>query len=145
MPFCTTKVRFYIQTRWSWFSLCRQLCVCRRRVPANLPLSPLGSIACLWWDPVQRLLFSGASDNSIIMWDIGGRKGRTLLLQGHQCVTWGRVGSGSTLGRGGGGVSTLRPLSPNRILSAVHVIGLSSTFLCQGVTPVKCLLQADVG
>ncbi|KAF5915853.1 hypothetical protein HPG69_019086 [Diceros bicornis minor] len=42
-----------------------------------------GSIACLWWDPVQRLLFSGASDNSIIMWDIGGRKGRTLLLQGH--------------------------------------------------------------
>ncbi|XP_037066129.1 WD repeat and FYVE domain-containing protein 1 isoform X1 [Peromyscus leucopus] len=42
-----------------------------------------GSVACLWWDPLQRLLFSGASDNSIIMWDIGGRKGRTLLLQGH--------------------------------------------------------------
>ncbi|MBW03037.1 WD repeat and FYVE domain-containing protein 1, partial [Eschrichtius robustus] len=46
-----------------------------------------GSVACLWWDPIQRLLFSGASDNSIIMWDIGGRKGRALLLQGHQCVT----------------------------------------------------------
>ncbi|XP_007933760.1 WD repeat and FYVE domain-containing protein 1 [Orycteropus afer afer] len=45
-----------------------------------------GSIVCLWWDPIQRLLFSGASDNSIIMWDIGGRKGRTLLLQGHQCA-----------------------------------------------------------
>ncbi|KAJ7424111.1 WD repeat and FYVE domain-containing protein 1 [Willisornis vidua] len=42
-----------------------------------------GSITSLWWDPVQRLLFSGASDHSIIMWDIGGRKGRTLLLQGH--------------------------------------------------------------
>lgn len=42
-----------------------------------------GSVTCLWWDPIQRLLFSGASDNSIIMWDIGGRKGRTLLLQGH--------------------------------------------------------------
>uniref|UniRef100_A0A3P9P140 WD repeat and FYVE domain containing 1 n=1 Tax=Poecilia reticulata TaxID=8081 RepID=A0A3P9P140_POERE len=42
-----------------------------------------GSIGTLWWDPVQRLLFSGASDHSIIMWDIGGRKGRTLLLQGH--------------------------------------------------------------
>uniref|UniRef100_A0A8C5WUD0 WD repeat and FYVE domain-containing protein 1 n=1 Tax=Laticauda laticaudata TaxID=8630 RepID=A0A8C5WUD0_LATLA len=42
-----------------------------------------GSISSLWWDPVQRLLFSGASDNSIIMWDIGGRRGRTLLLQGH--------------------------------------------------------------
>ncbi|MEQ2179211.1 hypothetical protein GOODEAATRI_022261 [Goodea atripinnis] len=43
-----------------------------------------GSIGVLWWDPAQRLLFSGASDHSIIMWDIGGRKGRTLLLQGHQ-------------------------------------------------------------
>ncbi|KAK6296113.1 hypothetical protein J4Q44_G00338260 [Coregonus suidteri] len=43
-----------------------------------------GSIGALWWDPVQRLLFSGASDHSVIMWDIGGRKGRTLLLQGHQ-------------------------------------------------------------
>uniref|UniRef100_A0A8C0G628 WD repeat and FYVE domain containing 1 n=1 Tax=Chelonoidis abingdonii TaxID=106734 RepID=A0A8C0G628_CHEAB len=42
-----------------------------------------GSVASLWWDPVQRLLFSGASDHSIILWDIGGRKGRTLLLQGH--------------------------------------------------------------
>lgn len=46
----------------------------------------IGSITSLWWDPVQRLLFSGASDHSIIMWDIGGRKGRTLLLQGHQYV-----------------------------------------------------------
>lgn len=45
-----------------------------------------GGITSLWWDPVQRLLFSGASDHSIIMWDIGGRKGRTLLLQGHQYV-----------------------------------------------------------
>lgn len=60
--------------------------------PSPLPCLPLshkslGSVTCLWWDPIQRLLFSGASDNSIIMWDIGGRKGRTLLLQGHQCVT----------------------------------------------------------
>ncbi|XP_037124371.1 WD repeat and FYVE domain-containing protein 1 [Syngnathus acus] len=42
-----------------------------------------GSVAALWWDPNQRLLFSGASDHSVIMWDVGGRKGRTLLLQGH--------------------------------------------------------------
>uniref|UniRef100_A0A8C8MMA5 FYVE-type domain-containing protein n=1 Tax=Oncorhynchus tshawytscha TaxID=74940 RepID=A0A8C8MMA5_ONCTS len=41
------------------------------------------SVLSLWWDPVQRLLFSGASDHSVIMWDIGGLKGRTLLLQGH--------------------------------------------------------------
>ena len=78
---------------------CCRLCVCWWRVPANLPLSPLGSIACLWWDPIQRLLFSGASDNSVIMWDIGGRKGRTLLLQGHQCVTGGVE---AELGRGRG-------------------------------------------
>uniref|UniRef100_A0AAX7UFC0 FYVE-type domain-containing protein n=1 Tax=Astatotilapia calliptera TaxID=8154 RepID=A0AAX7UFC0_ASTCA len=31
-----------------------------------------GSVGALWWDPVQRLLFSGASDHSVIMWDIGG-------------------------------------------------------------------------
>uniref|UniRef100_A0AAY4ECA4 FYVE-type domain-containing protein n=1 Tax=Denticeps clupeoides TaxID=299321 RepID=A0AAY4ECA4_9TELE len=42
-----------------------------------------GTIGTLYWDPVQQLLFSGASDHSVIMWDIGGRKGRTLLLQGH--------------------------------------------------------------
>uniref|UniRef100_A0A5G2QEU3 WD repeat and FYVE domain containing 1 n=1 Tax=Sus scrofa TaxID=9823 RepID=A0A5G2QEU3_PIG len=57
-----------------------------------------GGIACLWWEPIQRLLFSGASDNSIIMWDIGGRKGRTLLLQGHQCVAVG-VGGERIRGR----------------------------------------------
>lgn len=53
-------------------------------VSVFLSSSRPGSIGALWWDPVQRLLFSGASDHSIIMWDIGGRKGRTLLLQGHQ-------------------------------------------------------------
>ncbi|TRY99909.1 hypothetical protein DNTS_004341 [Danionella cerebrum] len=42
-----------------------------------------GSVGALYWDPVQRWLFSGASDHSVIMWDIGGRRGRTLLLQGH--------------------------------------------------------------
>ncbi|KAM8954514.1 WD repeat and FYVE domain-containing protein 1 [Pelodytes ibericus] len=42
-----------------------------------------GSISCLYWDPIQRYLFSGSSDHSIILWDIGGRQGRTLILQGH--------------------------------------------------------------
>lgn len=42
-----------------------------------------GSVGALYWDPVHRWLFSGASDHSVIMWDIGGRQGRTLLLQGH--------------------------------------------------------------
>ncbi|XP_038658515.1 WD repeat and FYVE domain-containing protein 2 isoform X2 [Scyliorhinus canicula] len=43
----------------------------------------LGSITALCWDPVQRTLFSGSSDHSIIMWDIGGRKGTAIELQGH--------------------------------------------------------------
>ncbi|XP_069496788.1 WD repeat and FYVE domain-containing protein 2 isoform X2 [Ambystoma mexicanum] len=42
-----------------------------------------GSVTALCWDPVQRVLFSGSSDHSIIMWDIGGRKGTALELQGH--------------------------------------------------------------
>uniref|UniRef100_A0A673HXA4 WD repeat and FYVE domain containing 1 n=1 Tax=Sinocyclocheilus rhinocerous TaxID=307959 RepID=A0A673HXA4_9TELE len=45
-----------------------------------------GSVGALYWDPVQKWLFSGASDHSVIMWDVGGRQGRTLLLQGHQFI-----------------------------------------------------------
>ncbi|KAG8452798.1 hypothetical protein GDO86_004549 [Hymenochirus boettgeri] len=41
-------------------------------------------VTALCWDPVQRLLFSGSSDHSIIIWDIGGRKGTALELQGHK-------------------------------------------------------------
>uniref|UniRef100_A0A8B9PTF6 WD repeat and FYVE domain containing 2 n=1 Tax=Apteryx owenii TaxID=8824 RepID=A0A8B9PTF6_APTOW len=42
-----------------------------------------GGVTALCWDPVQRVLFSGSSDHSIIMWDIGGRKGTAIELQGH--------------------------------------------------------------
>uniref|UniRef100_A0A8C2EN31 WD repeat and FYVE domain containing 1 n=1 Tax=Cyprinus carpio TaxID=7962 RepID=A0A8C2EN31_CYPCA len=42
-----------------------------------------GSVSALSWDPVPRWLFSGASAHSVIMWDIGGTQGRSLLLQGH--------------------------------------------------------------
>ncbi|XP_053141086.1 WD repeat and FYVE domain-containing protein 2 isoform X2 [Hemicordylus capensis] len=42
-----------------------------------------GGITALCWDPAQRVLFSGSSDHSIIMWDIGGRKGTAIELQGH--------------------------------------------------------------
>ncbi|KAM8855094.1 WD repeat and FYVE domain-containing protein 2 isoform 2-T2 [Spinachia spinachia] len=42
-----------------------------------------GHVTALCWDPVQRVLFSGSSDHSIIMWDIGGRKGTAIELQGH--------------------------------------------------------------
>ncbi|MGH0150280.1 UNVERIFIED_CONTAM: hypothetical protein FKN15_016883 [Acipenser sinensis] len=41
------------------------------------------SVTALCWDPVQRVLFSGSSDHSIIMWDIGGKKGTAIELQGH--------------------------------------------------------------
>ncbi|XP_043927614.1 WD repeat and FYVE domain-containing protein 2 [Protopterus annectens] len=43
-----------------------------------------GSVTALCWDPVQRVLFSGSSDHTIIMWDIGGRKGTAIELQGHR-------------------------------------------------------------
>ncbi|KAM8922803.1 WD repeat and FYVE domain-containing protein 2 isoform 3-T3 [Lycaon pictus] len=42
-----------------------------------------GGVTALCWDPVQRVLFSGSSDHSVIMWDIGGRKGTAIELQGH--------------------------------------------------------------
>ncbi|CAL8320287.1 unnamed protein product [Merluccius merluccius] len=42
-----------------------------------------GNVMALCWDPGQRVLFSGSSDHSIIMWDIGGRKGTAIELQGH--------------------------------------------------------------
>ncbi|KAJ8246750.1 hypothetical protein GJAV_G00254990 [Gymnothorax javanicus] len=42
-----------------------------------------GSVTALCWDPVQRVLFSGSADHSIIMWDIGGGKGTAIELQGH--------------------------------------------------------------
>lgn len=45
-----------------------------------------GNVTALCWDPSQRVLFSGSSDHSIIMWDIGGRKGTAIELQGHK---WG--------------------------------------------------------
>ncbi|XP_036311133.1 WD repeat and FYVE domain-containing protein 2 isoform X2 [Pipistrellus kuhlii] len=42
-----------------------------------------GGVTALCWDPVQRVLFSGSSDHSVIMWDIGRRKGTAIELQGH--------------------------------------------------------------
>jgi len=49
--------------------------------------SPIsGGVTALCWDPIQRVLFSGSSDHSIIMWDIGGRKGTAIELQGHKYV-----------------------------------------------------------
>uniref|UniRef100_A0A3Q2QT47 WD repeat and FYVE domain containing 2 n=1 Tax=Fundulus heteroclitus TaxID=8078 RepID=A0A3Q2QT47_FUNHE len=42
-----------------------------------------GNVTALCWDPGLRVLFSGSSDHSIIMWDIGGRKGTAIELQGH--------------------------------------------------------------
>uniref|UniRef100_UPI00358F46A9 WD repeat and FYVE domain-containing protein 2-like n=1 Tax=Myxine glutinosa TaxID=7769 RepID=UPI00358F46A9 len=43
-----------------------------------------GSVYALCWDPIQKLLFSGSSDNSVIVWDIGGQKGLAIELQGHR-------------------------------------------------------------
>ncbi|KAG7160630.1 WD repeat and FYVE domain-containing protein 2-like [Homarus americanus] len=42
-----------------------------------------GSIRSLAWDMDRQLLFSGSFDQSVIVWDIGGRKGTAFELQGH--------------------------------------------------------------
>uniref|UniRef100_A0A8C8C2V6 FYVE-type domain-containing protein n=1 Tax=Oncorhynchus tshawytscha TaxID=74940 RepID=A0A8C8C2V6_ONCTS len=41
-----------------------------------------GNVTALCWDPVQRVLFSGSADHSIIMWDIGGGKGTVEISGG---------------------------------------------------------------
>ncbi|ESN90154.1 hypothetical protein HELRODRAFT_116543 [Helobdella robusta] len=42
------------------------------------------SVRCLAWDNENSLLFSGGGDNTIVVWDIGSRKGTTVELSGHQ-------------------------------------------------------------
>ncbi|KAJ8321471.1 hypothetical protein KUTeg_000980 [Tegillarca granosa] len=42
-----------------------------------------GSIRSLAWDIQRSLLFSGSFDQSVIVWDIGGRQGTAFELQGH--------------------------------------------------------------
>lgn len=44
----------------------------------------LSAILCLKWDPNRQMLFSGSYDQSIVCWDIGGKKGTTYELQGHK-------------------------------------------------------------
>lgn len=39
-----------------------------------------GSIRCLTWDSHRELLFSGSFDQSIVVWDIGGKKGELYHL-----------------------------------------------------------------
>ncbi|KAL1124551.1 hypothetical protein AAG570_001177 [Ranatra chinensis] len=43
-----------------------------------------GSIRALEWDPAGQRLFSGSFDQTIIVWDIGGRRGTAYELQGHR-------------------------------------------------------------
>ncbi|KAG5282819.1 hypothetical protein AALO_G00034960 [Alosa alosa] len=58
-------------------------CVCRQRDGSVCVHVCVCSVTALCWDAMQRVLFSGSSDHSIIMWDIGGRKGTAIELQGH--------------------------------------------------------------
>uniref|UniRef100_A0A0N5AHN7 FYVE-type domain-containing protein n=1 Tax=Syphacia muris TaxID=451379 RepID=A0A0N5AHN7_9BILA len=42
------------------------------------------SIASLAWDPSRQRLFSASADNLVIMWDIGGKKGKAYELNAHE-------------------------------------------------------------
>ncbi|XP_055389387.1 WD repeat and FYVE domain-containing protein 2 [Condylostylus longicornis] len=42
-----------------------------------------GSVRCLKWVEGPQLLFSGAFDQLVIVWDVGGRRGTVYELQGH--------------------------------------------------------------
>lgn len=43
-----------------------------------------GSVRALRWVPGPQLLFSGSFDQSVIVWDVGGRRGTVYELQGHR-------------------------------------------------------------
>ncbi|KAM7350961.1 WD repeat and FYVE domain containing 2 isoform 3-T3 [Cochliomyia hominivorax] len=42
------------------------------------------SIRCLKWVEGPQLLFSGACDHSVVVWDVGGKRGTIYELQGHK-------------------------------------------------------------
>jgi len=44
----------------------------------------LAEIRCLRWVEGPQLLFSGACDQSVIVWDVGGKRGTIYELQGHR-------------------------------------------------------------
>ena len=43
-----------------------------------------GSVRSLCWVAGPQLLFSGSFDQSVLVWDVGGRRGTVYELQGHQ-------------------------------------------------------------
>ncbi|XP_026468436.1 WD repeat and FYVE domain-containing protein 2-like [Ctenocephalides felis] len=56
-----------------------------------------GSIRALSWAPTPQLLFSGSFDQTVIVWDIGGRQGTAYELQGHNNKVTSLCYSGTSL------------------------------------------------
>lgn len=44
----------------------------------------MSGIRSLFWDSKKQMLFSGGLDQTIVCWDIGGKRGTTYELQGHK-------------------------------------------------------------
>lgn len=42
-----------------------------------------GSVRALYWAEGPQLLFSGSYDQTVIVWDVGGKRGTTYELHGH--------------------------------------------------------------
>ena len=53
-------------------------------VTLNLSFNFLASIRCLKWVEGPQLLFSGSTDQNVIVWDVGGKRGTIYELQGHK-------------------------------------------------------------
>ena len=47
-------------------------------------ISAAGSVRCLSYDAERRVLFSGGSDELVVVWDIGSQKGTAYELMGHK-------------------------------------------------------------
>lgn len=43
-----------------------------------------GSVRALYWAEGPQLLFSGSYDQTVIVWDVGGKRGTTYELHGHK-------------------------------------------------------------
>lgn len=75
--FCGTSEGSIILVRISSDGICSEV---------NKLQGHTSEITSILWEPKTNFLFSCSSDKTIMCWDIGGKKGLYLRLQGHQDI-----------------------------------------------------------